>query len=211
MVIGPRNIMPDREQRMFVRMQKGRPILVPGDGTALGQVGYVDDHAEALCAMMGRSNTFGQRYNLTGSQFFSDEGYVDVMADVIGTEANKVFIPADLMDQLWDGEIETGRVRMTSHIDIRSSHAERENSAARMQRFQLATLIQKAQPNLHRWNHSLVLSVDKLARDVGWRPRHNFRQAVERTFEWFQQQDQLDRPDFDFAFEDSILDLLRSR
>jgi nucleoside-diphosphate-sugar epimerase len=211
MVIGPRNIMPDREQRMFVRMQKGRPILIPGDGTALSQVGYVDDHAEALCAMMGRSNTFGQRYNLTGSQFFSDEGYVDVMADVIGTEVEKVFIPADLMDQLWDGEIETGRMGMTSHIDIRSTDVERENSAARMQRFQLATLVQKAQPNLHRWNHSLVLSVDKLARDIGWRPRHNFRQAVARTFEWFQQQDQLDHPDFDFSFEDSILDLMRSR
>jgi nucleoside-diphosphate-sugar epimerase len=211
MVIGPRNIMPDREQRMFVRLQKGRPILIPGDGTALGQVGYVEDHAEALCAMMGRSNTFGQRYNLTGAQFFSDEGYVDVFADVMGTEAGKVFIPADLMDRLWDGEIETGRGRLTSHIDIRSSHSERENSAARMQRWQLATLIQKAQPNLHRWNQSLVLSADKLARDVGWRPRHNFRQAVEETFEWFLQHQQLDHTDFDFSFEDSIFDLIGSR
>jgi dTDP-D-glucose 4,6-dehydratase len=115
------------------------------------------------------------------------------------------------MDQLWDGEIEAGQGRLTSHIDVRSSHTERENSTARMQRWQLATLIQKAQPNLHRWNQSLVLSTDKLARDVGWRPRHNFRQAVERTFEWFQQQEQLDRSDFDFSFEDSILDRLRSR
>lgn len=211
MVIGPRNIMPDREQRMFVRLQKGRPVLIPGDGTALSQVGYVDDHAEALCAMMGRSNTFGQRYNLTGSQFFSDEGYVDVMADVIGTGAEKVFIPADLMDQLWDGEIVLGGGRMTSHIDIRSSRSERENSAARMQRWQLATLIQKAQPNLHRWNQSLVLSVDKIARDVGWRPRYSFRQAVERTFTWFQEQEQTDSSDFDFSFEDSILALLKHR
>jgi len=212
MVIGPRNILPDREQRMFVRLQKGRPILIPGDGTALSQVGFVDDHAEALCALMGRSNTFGQRYNLTGSQFFSDEGYVDVIADVMGTNAEKVFIPADLMDQLWDGLIEAapGRLRLTSHIDIRSGHAESENSIARMQRWQLAMLIQKAQPNLHRWNQSLVLSADKLARDVGWRPRHNFRQSVERTFEWFQQQP-LDRTDFDFTFEDSVLDLLRQQ
>jgi nucleoside-diphosphate-sugar epimerase len=211
MVIGPRNILPDREQRMFVRLQKERPILIPGDGTALSQVGYVDDHAEALCAIMGRPDTFGQRYNLTGSQFFSDEGYVDVIADVMGTKAEKVFIPADLMDQLWDGQIEIGPGRLTSHIDVRSSHAEPENSVARMQRWQLATLVQKAQPNLHRWNQSLVLSPDKLARDVGWRPRHNFRQAVEQTFEWFQEQQQCDRADFDFSFEDSILDLLRSQ
>jgi nucleoside-diphosphate-sugar epimerase len=215
MVIGPRNILPDREQRMFVRLQKGRPILIPGDGTALSQVGFVDDHAEALCALMGRSTTFGQRYNLTGSQFFSDEGYVDVIADVMGTKAEKVFIPADLMDRLWDGLIEAapGRLRLTSHIDIRSGHAESDNSIARMQRWQLAMLIQKAQPNLHRWNQSLVLSTDKLARDIGWRPRHNFRQAVERTFEWFAQQQQRDATefDFDFSFEDSILDLLGSR
>jgi nucleoside-diphosphate-sugar epimerase len=215
MVIGPRNILPDREQRMFVRLQKGRPILIPGDGTALSQVGFVDDHAEALCALMGRSTTFGQRYNLTGSQFFSDEGYVDVIADVMGTKAEKVFIPADLMDRLWDGQIEAapGRLRLTSHIDIRSGHAESDNSIARMQRWQLAMLIQKAQPNLHRWNQSLVLSTDKLARDIGWRPRHNFRQAVERTFEWFAQQQQRDATDFDFdfSFEDSILDLLGSQ
>jgi nucleoside-diphosphate-sugar epimerase len=217
MVIGPRNILPDREQRMFVRLQKGRPILIPGDGTALSQVGFVDDHAEALCALMGRSTTFGQRYNLTGSQFFSDEGYVDVIADVMGTKAEKVFIPADLMDRLWDGLIEAapGRLRLTSHIDIRSGHAESDNSIARMQRWQLAMLIQKAQPNLHRWNQSLVLSTDKLARDIGWRPRHNFRQAVERTFEWFAQQQQRDATefdfDFDFSFEDSILDLLGSQ
>ena len=211
MVMGPRNILPDREQRMFVRLLKRRPILVPGDGTALSQVGYVEDHAEALCRIMGRPNTFGQRYNLTGSQFFSDEGYVDVLADVTGTQAEKVFIPADLMDQLWDGKIKAGRGRLTSHIDVRSSDAQRADSIAAMQRWQLATLIQKAQPNLHRWNQSLVLSADKLARDVGWRPRHNFRQAVERTFEWFQQEQLLDHDGFDFSFEDSILDLLRSR
>jgi nucleoside-diphosphate-sugar epimerase len=211
MVMGPRNIMPDREQRMFIRLQQGRPILIPGDGTASGQVGYVDDHAEALCALMGRSNTFGQRYNLTGPQFFSDEGYVDVVADVMGSEAEKVFIPADLMDQLWDGEVEIGQGRMTAHIDIRSSHPEKGSASARMQRWQLATLIQKAQPNLHRWNQGLVLSADKLARDVGWRPRHTFRQAVEHTFEWFQRHEQRSQIDFDFTFEDSILELLRSQ
>jgi dTDP-D-glucose 4,6-dehydratase len=101
---------------------------------------------------------------------------------------------------------------LTSRIDIRSSRTEGENSIAQMQRWQLATLVEKAQPNLHRWNQSLVLSPDKLARDVGWRPRHTFRQAVEQTFEWFRQQQQHgERTEFDFSFEDSILDLLRSQ
>ena len=32
MVYGPRNIIPDREQRMFARLEAGRPVLIPGDG-----------------------------------------------------------------------------------------------------------------------------------------------------------------------------------
>ncbi len=43
MVFGPHNIIPDREQRMFKRLLLGRPILVPGDGSAVGMVGHVDD------------------------------------------------------------------------------------------------------------------------------------------------------------------------
>jgi nucleoside-diphosphate-sugar epimerase len=210
MVMGPRNILPDREQRMFFRLLSGRPILIPGDGTAVGQVGYVDDHAEALCMIMGRTQTFGQRYNLTGSQSFTDEGYVDVFAAVTGTEADKWFIPEDLMDRLWDGEVEASRGRPSSaQIDIRSSASERDPATAARQKWQLATLIEKAQPNLHRWNQNLALSIEKVVADTGWRPRHSFRQAVESTFDWFQQDQIARETNFDFTFEDAIVELVR--
>ena len=51
-VFGPHNMIKDREQRMFVRLLQGRPALVPGDGTTLGQIGHVDDEAKALRMMM---------------------------------------------------------------------------------------------------------------------------------------------------------------
>jgi nucleoside-diphosphate-sugar epimerase len=210
MVMGPRNILPDREQKMFARLLSGRPILIPGDGTAVGQVGYVDDHAEALCMIMGRPQTFGQRYNLTGAQCFTDEGYVDVFAAVTGTAADKKFIPADVMNRLWDGEIEASRGRpSTAHVDIRASEPATDARSAAMQKWQLATLIEKAQPNLHRWNQNLTLSIDKAARDTGWRPRHSFHQAVERTFDWFQQDQIAQQTAFDFTFEDAILELVQ--
>src|SRR5690606_8910249 len=47
MVFGPNNMVLDREVRMFSRLLAGRPVLVPGDGTALGMVSWVDDQAEA--------------------------------------------------------------------------------------------------------------------------------------------------------------------
>ena len=67
MVFGPYNIIPEREQRMFMRLKAGRRIMLPGDGQTVGQVGHVYDEARALRAMMQKTATFGRRYNLTGA------------------------------------------------------------------------------------------------------------------------------------------------
>ena len=48
MVFGPHNIIPEREQRMFVRIARGRPVLIPGDGLTIQQVGHVYDEARAF-------------------------------------------------------------------------------------------------------------------------------------------------------------------
>ena len=207
MVMGPRNIVPDREQRMFVRLLRGRPVLILGRGTALGQIGDVDDQAEALCEVMGRPVTFGQRYNVSGGQYFSDEGYVDLFADVVGEPANKVFVPADVVDDVWHGRLELGLARPTgARIDIRTTPSEqRMQEMAIRQRYQLTNLVQKLAPHLHHWDDSVLFGIDKLARDVGWRPRRTFRETVEKTYEWFTREQIVDHVAFDFAFEDELL------
>jgi nucleoside-diphosphate-sugar epimerase len=211
MVMGPRNIVPDREQRMFVRMLRERPVLILGRGTAVGQIGDVDDQAEALCDVMTQPVTFGQRYNLTGGQYFTDEGYVDTFADVVGVDATKVFVPVSVVDGVWHGRIELGLARPTgAHIDIRSTAAqERMQEMAIRQRYQLTNVVQKLAPHLHDWDDSVVFGIDKLARDVGWRPRRTFRDTVEKTYEWFTREGIADRVDFDFAFEDELLEHAR--
>ena len=207
MVFGPHNIIPDREQRMFVRLLRGRPILIPGDGTALGQVGHVDDQARALCLLMGRPQSFGKRYNLTGREYFSDEGYVDAFGEVLGIEPQKVFIPAALMDDLWDGraELKPGAA-MTANIDIRTSDDESAQRLRALQLFRLSTLIQKLQPNLHRWDQSTIFSIDRLRRDADWEPEYEFRGMIEQTYRWFRDEGLDETRDFDFGFEDDLLE-----
>jgi nucleoside-diphosphate-sugar epimerase len=207
MVMGPRNIVPDREQRMFVRLLRGRPVLLLGRGRALGQIGDVDDQAAALCDVMGQPLTFGQRYNLTGGQYFSDEGYVDTFAAVVGEEARKVFVPGEVVDDVWEGRLQLGLARPTgAHIDIRTTQAEqRMQEMAIRQRYQLTNLVQKLAPHLHRWDDSVVFGIDKLTRDVGWRPRRSFRETVEKTYEWFTREGIAERVEFDFTFEDELL------
>ena len=183
MVFGPNNIIPDREQRMFQRLLQGRPILVPGDGATVGQVGHVDDEARALRMMMGQPITFGKRYNLTGTDCYTDDGYVDTFADVVGVEPRRVHVPAEVMDELWDsGDAPTvGRA---------------------------AHLIQKVAPHIHRWSSSVFFSVDRLRADIGWEPEYGFRASVEQTYEWFRREGLDVTREFDFSFEDELLERL---
>jgi nucleoside-diphosphate-sugar epimerase len=206
MVFGPHNFVVDREQRMFARLLTGRPVLIPGDGTTLGQVGYVDDQARALRMMMGNPLTFGRRYNLTGHQYHSDDGYVDTFAAVVGAEPRSVHIPADLVDDLWDGRIALPAGRAGSALRTRAAP-----DGLLGRRLLLTSLVQRLAPNLHRWNRSVLFSIERLRRDIGWAPDFSFRAMVEETYEWFRHERIADTVSFDFSWEDALVDLVESR
>ncbi len=207
MVFGPHNILPDREQRMFIRLLRGRKVLLPGDGTTVGQVGHVYDEARALRMLMANPTCFGRRYNLTGADCFTDEGYVDTIASVMGVEADKVFVPAELMDDLYAGRVTLGGAPVEAHVDIRTTRT--DDRAARL--FQLQRMLQRLAPHLHHWNKSVFFGIERLKRDVGWEPEYSFRGAVEQTWEWMRSEG-LDRTrDFDFSGEDELLERIAKR
>jgi nucleoside-diphosphate-sugar epimerase len=206
MVFGPHNIIPDREQRMFVRLARGRPVLIPGDGTTLGQVGHVDDEARALRMMAGRSVTFGRRYNLTGGDMFSDEGYVDTCARAVGALPEKLFLPAAWMDDLYAGRMSLSGRPLRVNMDTRGAGFDARSAAL----FGVQRIIQRLAPNLHHWNRSVFFSIERLRRDVGWEPEYTFPAAVAQTWEWMRSSG-LDRTrDFDFGFEDQLIERLRA-
>ncbi len=207
MVFGPNNIIPDREQRMFVRLARGRPVLIPGDGTTLGQIGHVDDEARALRMMAGKSVTFGRRYNLTGGDLYSDEGYVDTFARVVGVEPEKLFIPAPWMDDLYAGRVSLSGGRMHVNIDTRTARPDDRAAAL----FGVQRILQRLAPNLHHWNRSVLFSIDRLRRDVGWEPEYTFPAAVAQTWEWMRREGLDQSRDFDFGFEDDLIARLRGQ
>jgi nucleoside-diphosphate-sugar epimerase len=211
MVFGPHNMISAREQAMFRRLVDGRPVLVPGDGTTLLQLGHVDDQARALEQMMGKDVTFGRRYNLTGKEFVTRNGYVAGLAAAAGVETiDARNIAADTMDALWDGEIlvdlgdSTGMGLATRST---SSGSPAPNRSAGRQKFQLSQLVQHLAPNIHRWNQSTVFSIDRLRTDIGWEPRHTFTSMAEDTFRWWHDAGLADRP-HDWSFEDNLLEVI---
>ena len=193
---------------MFARLLQGRPILIPGDGRRLSQVGHAEDQARALRMVMQQPQTFGKRYNLTGADAFTAEGYVDICARVAQVEPNKVFVPAALMDDLWDGRETVGSMETQRRINTRLST--QQDDLARV-RGQLSFLVQHTAPNLNRWNRSVIYSVDRLRRDVGWEPEFTVPAAVEHTFSWFRSEGLDKTATFDFGFEDDLLKLVANR
>ncbi len=208
MGFGPNNILPDREQRMFARLLQNRPILIPGDGSTLAQVGHVDDQARAMRMLGGKSHTYGRRYNLSGADYFSADGYVDTFAAVVGVKPDKVHIPPALMDDLYAGRVSLARGESKVKIDIRSKE---QGNQLNNQRFQLTTLVQRIAPYIHQWNKSVIFGIDRLRDDVGWQPEFTFPAAVEHTYAWFRQQRLHETLKFDWSWEDQLLALVQER
>jgi hypothetical protein len=108
---------------------------------------------------------------------------------------------------VWDGELEIGPPPDPGvHMDIRRSEAASRQLVSARVRWQLSTLVQKIAPNLHRWNRSVLFDIDRLRRDIGWAPEYTFPSMVEHTYEWWRRAG-LDRTQqFDFSFEDLLLE-----
>lgn len=208
MVFGPHNMITAREQRMFRRILDRRPVLVPGDGRTLLQLGHVDDQAVALEQMMGNSVTFGRRYNLTGNTAVTRNHYVSTIATAIGIPADVRHIPQPIMDALWSGEQlldvagDTG-VGLQTRSTVTPSNSTNVSRGA--QRFQLAQLVQHLAPNIHHWNSSTVFSIDRLRADIGWAPQHTFESMVDQTLGWYHDAGLARTQTVDWGFEDSIL------
>ena len=203
MVFGPNNIIPEREQRMFSRLLAGRPVLIPGDGSTLSQIGHVDDEARALRMLMLQPRTFGRRYNLTGRDYWTDEGYVDVFAEVVGAAPRKVFVPPAVMDRLYDGELALEAGEVSSYRNIRTAGAGGAASQANLGYLQ--QVIQRLAPYIHRWNRSAVFGIERLRREIGFEPAYTFRAAVEHTYEWYRHEGLHETREFDFRWEDALL------
>ncbi len=208
MVLGPHNAIPSREQRMFARMRDGRPILVPGDGSTIGLIGFVEDQSRAIDAMLGVEKTFGRRFNVTGDDPHSDLRYIETCAALAGVQPELHGVPTSLMNQLWDGEIRVSADQGPRRgLDIRPTEAALERVLPHLAKFQMSTLVQRLQPNLHRWDTDTVFGVDALKAATGWTPQFTFDEAMEATYDWWLATPEVHDFPHDYGWEDEVLAL----
>lgn len=211
MVLGPHNAITDREQKLFARLRAKRPVLVPGDGSTLLQVGDVGDQARALVALSGRDVTHGRRYNLTGAEAVTRNEYVRLAASAVGVEADVRHVPDEVMESLWTGTRSVDIAAASGGLDVRSSGQARRQQvegprALLRTRFMLClNLVQQLAPNIHWWNQDTSFSIERLRTDTGWYPEHTTATMLDRAHRWWVDSPAVDRA-FDWSTEDQILE-----
>jgi nucleoside-diphosphate-sugar epimerase len=92
--------------RFLDRLRKGKPVVVPGDGTGLWASCHVEDVAEGFISVLGKPEALGQCFNITGEQNMTWNTYHEQVAEVVGGTFHPVYIPTDILCEVapsWSG------------------------------------------------------------------------------------------------------------
>jgi nucleoside-diphosphate-sugar epimerase len=88
------------------RLRKGKPVVVPGDGTNLWASCHVDDVAEGFLVVLGKKEALGECFNITGENNMTWNTYHEIVAGVVGGTFNPIYIPTEVLCEVapkWSG------------------------------------------------------------------------------------------------------------
>ncbi len=90
------------------RIKKGKKIIVHGDGSSLWTLTHADDFAKAFVGLLGNRQTIGHAFHITSDEMLTWDQIHHAIAETLGTRANIVHIPSDLLsrfDPRLEGEL----------------------------------------------------------------------------------------------------------
>jgi nucleoside-diphosphate-sugar epimerase len=79
------------------RMLKGKPVIVPGDGTSLWTLTHHADFAKGLVGLLGNSKAIGDAIHITSDEWLSWNQIFEIVARAAGCEPKMVHVPSDLI------------------------------------------------------------------------------------------------------------------
>lgn len=83
------------------RMLRGKPVIVPGDGTSLWVVTWNGDFAKALIGLLGKPQAIGEAYQITSDEVLTwDQLYLEVYR-CLGAVPNILHLPAEVITAYW--------------------------------------------------------------------------------------------------------------
>lgn len=107
------------------RMRRSLPVIIHGDGTSLWTMTHSDDFRDAFIALLGRSETLGQCYQIMGDDVRCWNEIYAILGAKLGVELHSVHLTSELLakSKVYDfyGSI-LGDKQYSSVFDTRKIH-----------------------------------------------------------------------------------------
>ncbi len=82
------------------RMEKGKKIIVHGDGTSLWTLTHSEDFAKAFIGLLDHKQAIGHAFHITSDEILNWNQIYETMASSLGVKANIIHIPSDFICKL---------------------------------------------------------------------------------------------------------------
>ncbi|GHV51675.1 hypothetical protein AGMMS49579_07530 [Spirochaetia bacterium] len=79
------------------RLQKGLPVIIPGDGTNRFTITHAADFAEGFVGLMGNQHAIGHAFHITGEEALSWNQYLETIEKITDCKANVIHIASDFI------------------------------------------------------------------------------------------------------------------
>ena len=79
------------------RMKRGRPVIVPGDGTSLWVLTWNGDFAKGFLGLLGNPQAIGQAYHITSDEVLTWNQVYREVGRALGVAPHIVHVPSDLI------------------------------------------------------------------------------------------------------------------
>lgn len=79
------------------RMRRGKPVIVPGDGSSLWVITHNTDFAKGLVGLLAREQAIGHAFHITSDEVMCWDQWYRLTAEAAGVEPQLVHIPSDFL------------------------------------------------------------------------------------------------------------------
>lgn len=84
-IYGPENNL-DRESYIFSRIKNNLPIFVPGSGSEIIQLGYIDDLVNAIIYSFEKPQFYNEIFNISGEESVTIRKYIEICGEILSKE-----------------------------------------------------------------------------------------------------------------------------
>ena len=79
------------------RIQQGKPVIIPGDGTSLWTVTFNRDFAVGYTGLMGNRHAIGEAFQITSDETLTWNQIYETIADALGVTLHPYHISSDFL------------------------------------------------------------------------------------------------------------------